>query len=331
MNRLLPLTLLLCSLQLAVAAPAAEPPGKCYLFSYFLNNGEDGLHLAWSNDGLKWQTLKNGGSFLTPSVGGRLMRDPCITIGPDDTFHMVWTDSWKGGTIGYASSKDLIHWSAQKALPVMAHEPTTQNCWAPEIIWDPAAKHFRIFWASTIPGRFPATELGGRNDSNHRIYVTTTNDFLTFSPTELFFDPGYNVIDATLLSYQSKTFMIFKDETKVPTPMKNLRLATAPGPSGPFTVRPEPINPPGSWVEGPSALEVGDQVILYFDAYTRNQYRALASKDLKEWSDVSRELVMPQGIRHGTAFEVSPRILKGLRNLAEAATEDNRIMPEVSK
>ena len=28
----------------------------CYLFSYFKGNGEDGLHLAYSNDGLKWTT-----------------------------------------------------------------------------------------------------------------------------------------------------------------------------------------------------------------------------------------------------------------------------------
>ncbi len=140
---------------LTSAAYAVEVAKECYLFSYFLNNGEDGLHLAWSADGLKWQALKGGKSFLTPEVGNsKLMRDPCITTGPDGTFHMVWTDSWVGNTIGYASSKDLIHWSGQKALPVMAHEPTVRNCWAPEIIYD-ARKNFRIFWASTIPGKFP--------------------------------------------------------------------------------------------------------------------------------------------------------------------------------
>ncbi|RRN76731.1 glycosyl hydrolase, partial [Pseudoxanthomonas sp. SGD-10] len=28
-----------------------------YLFSYFVENGKDGLHLAYSKDGLKWQEI----------------------------------------------------------------------------------------------------------------------------------------------------------------------------------------------------------------------------------------------------------------------------------
>ena len=35
-----------------------------FMFSYFKNNGEDGLHLAYSMDGLKWKALNNDQSFL---------------------------------------------------------------------------------------------------------------------------------------------------------------------------------------------------------------------------------------------------------------------------
>jgi hypothetical protein len=298
----------------AVAAP--EVPAKCYVFSYFLDNGQDGLHLAWSADGLKWSALKDGKSLLTPQVGNsKLMRDPCITQGPDGTFHMVWTDSWNGNSIGYASSKDLITWSEQKALPVMAHEPTVKNCWAPEIIYDAKWKRFMIFWSSTIPGRFPATELAGKNDNNHRIYATTTSDFNEFSPAKVFFDPGFNCIDATLMPNDGKVVMIFKDETKVPTAMKNLRIATAATLTGPYQVVSEPINPPGSWVEGPTTLKVGKEVIVYFDVYTKHHYAALASTDMKTWRDVTKDLVMPKGIRHGTAFEVSGEVVKKLLEL----------------
>lgn len=296
----------------AAGNAAVDVPAKCYLFSYFIGNGEDGLHLAWSADGLKWQALKDGKSFLTPSVGGKLMRDPCVTTGPDGTFHMVWTDSWHSTTIGYASSKDLITWSEQKSLSVMADEPTVKNCWAPEIIYDTKWKRFMIFWASTIPGKFPETEFGGKNDSNHRIYATTTTDFEKFSPTKVFFDPGFNCIDSTILPFAGKAVMFFKDETKHPKAMKNLRIATAATPAGPYQVDPEPINPPGSWVEGPSALKVGDEAILYFDAYTQHHYAALSSRDLKKWKDVTKELSMPNGIRHGTAFEVSGDVVKEL-------------------
>lgn len=294
-------------------ARSADIPETCYLFAYFLNNGEDGLHLAWSPDGLKWQALKRGASCLRPEVGkSKLMRDPCITTGPDGTFHMVWTDSWNSGTIGYASSKDLVAWSPQKTLPVMANEPTTRNCWAPEIIYDPVSRNFRIFWASTIPGKFHETEMGGKNDLNHRIYSTTTTDFKTFAPTTLYFDPGHNVIDATLTEFAGKTIMIYKDESKIPSPMKNLKLATANSPAGPFSPVPGAINPPGSWVEGPTALCVGKEVILYFDAYTRNRYEALATTDFKTWRDVTGEISLPPGIRHGTAISVGGEVVKRL-------------------
>ena len=299
-------------LTLILPASAEEVPGKSYLFSYFTGNGEDGLHLAWSADGLKWEALKSGKSFLTPGVGGKLMRDPCVTTGPDGTFHMVWTDSWHGGTIGYASSKDLVTWSTQKSLPVMKDEPTVKNCWAPEIIYDAKLKGFTIFWASTIPGKFPETEMGGKNDNNHRIHATTTSDFETFTPTKLFFDPGFNCIDSTILPIDGKAVMFFKDETKAPKAMKNLRTANASSPAGTWLVDKEPVTPPDSWVEGPSALKVGDEVILYFDAYTKHHYAALKSKDLKNWTDVTKQLSMPTGIRHGTAFEVSGELVKDL-------------------
>ncbi|KAA6342531.1 beta-galactosidase [termite gut metagenome] len=102
---------------------------KIYLFSYFLENGKDGLHLAYSYDGLKWEALHKGNFLLAPEVGkDKLMRDPSICQAPDGTFHLVWTSSWTDRIIGYASSKDLIHWSEQQAIPVMIHEPEAQNC-----------------------------------------------------------------------------------------------------------------------------------------------------------------------------------------------------------
>ena len=81
-----------------------------YLFSYFINDSKDGLHLAYSYDGLNWLPLHGGRSYLTPAVGkDKLMRDPSICQSPDGTFHMVWTSSWTDRIIGYASSRDLVH------------------------------------------------------------------------------------------------------------------------------------------------------------------------------------------------------------------------------
>ena len=37
--------------------PTGQKPAGGYLFSSFRGNGEDGLHLAYSPDGLKWTPL----------------------------------------------------------------------------------------------------------------------------------------------------------------------------------------------------------------------------------------------------------------------------------
>jgi hypothetical protein len=133
------------------------------------------------------------------------------------------------------------------------------------------------------------------------------------------------VIDSTLTEFRGKTVMIYKDETKLPEAKKNLKFATASSPAGPFTPVSDPINPPGSWVEGPTALQVGDKTILYFDAYTRNRYEALETSDFKTWLDVSKDLSVPPGIRHGTAFPVPGKIVGKLLEPAKPVDGGQRI------
>ena len=231
------------------------------LFSYFIDNGQDGLHLAYSKDGLKWEALNNGKSFLTPNVGGdKLMRDPFILQGIDGVFHMVWTSSWKERQIGYASSKDLLSWSDQKGIPVMANEPTAKNCWAPEIVYDPLNKNYIIFWATTIPGRHSdVASSESEKGLNHRMYCTTTADFVSFSPTKMFFNPDFSVIDATILPKGKTFYMFLKNENSNP-PEKNIRVTKSKNAAGPYpTIVSAPIT--GKyWAEGPTALEVGDFV-----------------------------------------------------------------------
>ncbi|MEN6309283.1 MAG: glycoside hydrolase family 43 protein [Anaerohalosphaeraceae bacterium] len=292
---------------LAQSDATAQKP--VYLFSYFVDNGQDGLHLASSLDGLEWKALNQGRSYLKPAVGqDKLMRDPCILRGPDGLFHMIWTVSWKEKGVGHASSKDLITWSEQQYIPVMEHEPTAKNCWAPELIYDPQTKQYMIFWATTIPGRFPETEKGG--DNNHRIYYVTTRDFKTYSETKLLIEPGFNVIDSTIIQANGKWVMFLKNETKNP-PEKNIRISTADRPEGPWSPASEAIT--GKyWAEGPTAVKIGEWWYLYFDKYTEGKYGALRSKDLKQWEDVSSGLRYPKGLRHGTVFAVEPDILKTL-------------------
>lgn len=282
-----------------------------YVFTYFKGNGEDGLHLAYSDDGYKWETLKNDTSFLKPEVGkDKLMRDPCVIKGGDGLYHMVWTDSWTDNGIGYASSKDLIHWSKQEFLPVMSYEEKSRNTWAPEITYDDKSKKYMIYWASTIEGQFTETQTTEEKGYNHRIYYTTTKDFKEFEKTKLLYEPGFNVIDATIVKEGNEFTMFLKDETKVPV-QKNLKIATSKNLEGPYTKASEPIT--GKyWAEGPTAIKINGQWVVYFDKYRDHKYGAV-KQTAKGWEDISEQVSFPQGTRHGTVIKVPYEIIAALK------------------
>lgn len=298
----------------AVPAPAEQKlPETCYLFSYFTpQNGETGLHLAWSTDGYAWKEIDGVRGAIKPAVEGKLMRDPFLMLGPDGVFRLVWTTAWNGKVIGYASSKDLIHWSAQKAISVMAQEPNTVCCWAPELYYNKDQKHYLIIWSSAVRGKF---------NGDKRTYSVTTTDFETFTPARMFFDPGFNVIDDTMTQYNGKYYLIHKDEREkqgAEPAKKNLRISTSDSMEGPWSASGEPFTEAGLWAEGPTTLKVGDETIVYFDCYTKNHYGAMKTKDFAKWEDVTARLAMPRGVRHGNALPVPAKVIEALRKAAAA-------------
>ncbi len=296
----------------AMMAPCAnaveESEPSALLFTSFRGDGEDGLHLATSDDGYAWRALNGDRPVLASKVGGGLMRDPSLCLGPDGTFHLVWTTGWTRFGIGYASSRDLKTWTEPRMVDVMSHEPKTRNVWAPDLFFDSATEQFVIVWASTIPGRFAAGASRGDEGYNHRLYATTTKDFQTFTPTTLLYDHGFNVIDGTIVRVGDHYAMILKDETRTP-PEKNLRLAFGPTALGPFGDPSAPIT--GKyWAEGPSALKINGRWHVYFDRYRERRYGLVTSPDLKTgWKDESDRVSFPKDFRHGTVLRVPKRLV----------------------
>lgn len=282
----------------------AQQSDSVYMFSYFNNNGKDGLHLAYSRDGYKWTALNNDSSVLKPTVANdKLMRDPCIIRGADNLFHMVWTVSWNDKGIGYASSKDLLNWSEQKFIPVMAHEDSARNCWAPEITYDKKKKQYVIYWATTISGKYAAVDKSVESGYNHRMYYVTTKDFSTFSKTKLLYDKGFNVIDATIVPDGKQYVMFLKDETRTP-PQKNIKIAYSSNIHKGYTAASLPVTG-NYWAEGPTAIRVNNLWLVYFDKYRDHKFGAIQSADLKNWTDVSDKINLPKGIRHGSILKIT--------------------------
>lgn len=300
-----------------LAGVTALSASDWYLFTSFRGNGETGVFLALSPDGRTWTPLNNNRPWIKPEAPGMLMRDPWLQQGPDGLWHMIWTWGWTRGEndktlkIGYAESRDLIHWSPQRAIPVMPGEPTARNAWAPEAVYDAARKEWIVFWASTIPGRFPASDASGDDGYNHRIYAMTTKDWKSFSAPRLFFDPGYNCIDATIARDGSRWILIFKDERKDPL-VKRLKYAVANSPAGPWREISEPFTP--SWNEGPSAVQIGADWWIYFDHYVKPaHYAAVRTRDWKSFEDMSGQVTFPADHRHGTVVRIPEATAKALQ------------------
>lgn len=290
---------------LLICCIACRSVKEVYLFTSFREPGQDGLHLLYSYNGFNWIDIP--GSRLAPAIGGKIMRDPSIRQGPDGTFHLVWTSAWKGDKgFGYASSRDLIHWSAERFIPVMEHAPSTVNVWAPELCYDHENNQFLIIWSSTVPNQFP--KGAEEENNNHRLYYTTTRDFVTFAPAKLFFDPGYSVIDGTVEKIAGHQYvLVVKDNTR---PERDLRVAFSEHINGPFQAVSAPFTE--KLTEGPSVARVGQEWLIYYDNYGTHRYSAKKTTDFKTFTDISANVSLPAGHKHGTIFKTRKKVLKRL-------------------
>jgi hypothetical protein len=280
---------------------------KAYLFTSFHEPADAGLRILYSYDGKKWNDLDT--VLLKPEIGNqKVMRDPSMVQGPDGTFHLVWTSSWRGDNgFGYACSKDLIHWSEQRFLPVMQTEPATVNVWAPEIFYDDVYKQYIIIWASCIPGRF---DKGIEDDSNnHRMYYTMTKDFDLFTKTQLFCDPGFSVIDAVIVKRAEKDYvLVLKDNTRKE---RDIKVAFSETPIGPWKNVSKAFT--DTFTEGPAVVKLKNEWLIYYDSYRKKIYEASSTKDFVHFENVTTTVQVPQGHKHGTIVPVKKKFIKQLK------------------
>lgn len=273
------------------------------MFTSFNEPATDGLRFLYSYDGYKWTDV--GRTFVKPEVGSKVMRDPSIAKGADGEYHLVWTSGWnKDKGFGYAHSKDLVHWSTPSFIPVMENDSNVVNVWAPELFYDDENNQFVIVWASTIPFRFPKGAEDENN--NHRLYYTVTKDFKTFSPSKLYLDPAFSVIDAVIVKRAAKDYvLVLKDNTR---PNRNIKVAFGNNPIGPWNNVSAPFT--DNFTEGPSVAHVGKEWLIYYDAYRNKSYNAVKTSDFIHFD--SAAVSVPVGHKHGTIFMATRKELKGV-------------------
>jgi hypothetical protein len=280
--------------------------GDWFMMTSHGEDQTDGLHLAVSPDGLKWQVINDDKSVLKPTVG-EVFRDPSIARDESGTYHLVWTIAWgcaKHKGIGYASSKDMIQWSEQRVISVMENESKTEFIWAPELFWDGQNKEWMIHWSSSVTDKFPETLALFDGRANPRIYYTITKDFRQFASSKLLFNADCLAIDSYVYLGTDKQYYVFFKADRREKPKRGILMAKAGAREGPYVVDPNMVSvAEESWAEGPCAVKVGKTIRLYYAC--QNYFSAYESADMKHWISIRRNIAAPGGYRHGTVIRIS--------------------------
>lgn len=301
------------------AGVSSKSSGKVYLFAGFREPALDGLRLLYSRDGQHWDSIP--GIILRPEIGNDglfyshaeqrwvepkfyphpIMRDPSIVQGPDGTFHLVWTLAWEGEkAFGYASSRDLIHWSEQRRIPVMT-DSITNNVWAPEVFYDEQLDSFLVIWSSALSrSRYTAADSLGINNAQ-RMYYLTTKDFRTFSKVKPYYDPGFNCIDGFLVKRAPGDYIFILKDNRKPG-FSNLFCVFGHSPNGPFDHPSARFAP--TYSEGPCVVKVGEEYLIYYDAYREGRFGAVSTRDFLHFTPADHRISLPAGHKHGTIITV---------------------------
>jgi hypothetical protein len=298
------------------------------LLSYFTAASE-ALHFASSTDGIAWTPLGGGRPVLHSRVGSKVIRDPFIARGADGRFHLLATNGWNSTSIVHTASDDLVDWDAQTLIPVMTGIPFAQNSWAPEFFIDRTTGLHHVIWSSSIhPNSEQWQDSAQDSTMEHRIWGATTSDFVTWSDSSLFFDPGYTVIDASVLPLGDRYLMAFKDErgdNQTRQGVKGLRTVTFDRPGQSFSPQSEVIT--SQPAEGPTLFHAEGRLMVMFDLFLDGAYAALRSGEDGQWTPVD-DFQGPPGARHGAVLTVTPAELLRLENgIAARSGETTSLAP----
>ncbi|MFC7535140.1 family 43 glycosylhydrolase [Actinoplanes sp. GCM10030250] len=310
-----------------VPALPAKEPYRGYLFSYFTgegySNGEQIYHaLSNGNDPLSWREINGGQPVLTSTLGTTGLRDPFIIRSPEgDKFYQIATDlkiygngdwdaSQRSGSksIMVWESTDLVNWTDQRLVKVSPD--TAGNTWAPEAFYSRELGAYVVFWASKL---YPENDPNHTGNTYNRMMYATTRDFHTFSEPRVWKDPGYSVIDSTIVEHEGVYHRITKDE----------RNNSSTSPCSKFLIQEKAtdlLDTDWDFVaecigsgalargEGPLVFKsnVEDKWYLFIDEYGGRGYVPFSTTDLDSgvWTPETA-YSLPSRPRHGTVLPVT--------------------------
>ncbi|MFD9985325.1 family 43 glycosylhydrolase [Streptomyces massasporeus] len=311
------------------APPVKHSKYAGYLFAYFTGEGTaDGEQIRYAlsrgNDPLHWRELNAGKPVLTSTTGEKGLRDPFVIRSPEgDKFYLIATDlrmyrnssgSWDqvqrhgSKSIMVWESTDLVHWTDQRLVKVSPD--TAGNTWAPEAYWDDELDSYVVFWASKL---YADDDPDHQGDTYNKMLYATTKDFRTFSEPKVWNDPGYSVIDSTVVRYKDEYYRYTKDErdpgssspcSKFITGEKSTSLT-----STKYDLVADCIGKGAmDRGEGPTVFKSNTEKkwYLFIDEYGGRGYVPFETTDLAsgKWTP-STDYQLPASPRHGTVLPVT--------------------------
>ena len=178
----------------------------CFALSRYGNSFNDLFSSSEVFDTKKYtQTGGMRDAYVTRMENGKFM-----LAGTDMTSSLGWTSNH---IMVLMLSNDLIHWDKSVSIDLESDEnmkalgltdaKDMTAAWAPQVIYDPVTKKYVVYYSVGFPDR-------------HRIYYSLVNEELTeISAPKLYFDPGYDIIDADIAYNQldGEYVMIYKTES----------------------------------------------------------------------------------------------------------------------
>jgi len=203
-----------------------------YLMVHFVEDSEGYqekiyLDISRGDNPQQWDPLNGRQPIVASNLGTTGSRDPFITYNPETkTYYIIATDlrvfggdngGWGVWQDHYSTkmnvweSKDLIHWSDVRQYDVALNangekEDTYMGMmWAPEATWVPdyyeeGKGAFVVYWSSMTDSGYSKIMWGATPD-----FTQETYEF-----GGVMIDPGYTVIDTTILQTKDKTYHITK-------------------------------------------------------------------------------------------------------------------------
>ncbi len=191
-----------------------------YLYAH-MHNSQEITCFALSRYGNSYRDLFNSGEVFDTKkytqTGG--MRDAYVMQMENGKYMLAGTDmtsklGWTSNHIMVLMlSNDLVHWDKSISIDLESEEnmkalgltdvKDMTAAWAPQVIYDPVTRKYMVYYSVGFPDR-------------HRIYYSLVNEDLTeVSLPKLYFDPGYDIIDADIAynKLDDEYVMIYKTES----------------------------------------------------------------------------------------------------------------------